>query len=156
MLKAIAAVDQNLGIGKNGGIPWDYPNDQKFFKFETYGSQVLFGRKTFENIGVPLPGRKTFVLSRERDSEVLNRKPYLKYTSKEEYYMIDENSFVDTHVCGGESVYNAFFSDLEEVILTRIPEYYNCDTFFPEFRSEFDKVVEFDLNNVLAVQRWTR
>jgi dihydrofolate reductase len=60
----IAACDMQAGIGKGGEIPWDYPEDRRFFRAVTMGKPVLMGRVTYESIGKPLVGRRVLVLSR--------------------------------------------------------------------------------------------
>src|SRR5271166_2104453 len=62
--KAIAAMSENRVIGDGGKIPWHLPEDFKWFKSTTMGHVIVMGRKTFESIGRPLPGRETIVLSR--------------------------------------------------------------------------------------------
>lgn len=63
-LSIIAAVSRNGVIGANGTIPWHLPEDFKYFKATTLGHAVIMGRKTFESIGKPLPGRQNIVVSR--------------------------------------------------------------------------------------------
>jgi dihydrofolate reductase len=63
-LIAIVAMASNRVIGREGKLPWHLPEDLKFFKRTTLGHPILMGRKTFESIGKPLPGRKNIVLSR--------------------------------------------------------------------------------------------
>ena len=62
--KAIAAMSENRVIGNTGDIPWHLPEDFKWFKKTTMGGILVMGRKTYESIGRPLPGRDTYVLSR--------------------------------------------------------------------------------------------
>ena len=62
-LNAIVAMASNRVIGKDGKLPWHLPEDLKFFKQTTLGHPILMGRKTFESIGRPLPGRRNIVLS---------------------------------------------------------------------------------------------
>jgi dihydrofolate reductase len=62
--KAIAAMSLNRVIGAGGKIPWHLPEDFKWFKKTTMGNVVVFGRKTFESLGKPLPNRKNLVLTR--------------------------------------------------------------------------------------------
>ena len=64
-IKAIAAMSLNRAIGYQGRIPWYLPEDFKWFKKITMGNILLMGRKTFESIGKPLPGRTTYVLTRK-------------------------------------------------------------------------------------------
>ena len=63
-IKAIAAMAENRVIGNKGVIPWHLPEDFRWFKQATMGGVLVMGRKTFESIGKPLPGRETYVLSR--------------------------------------------------------------------------------------------
>ena len=64
--KAIAAMAENRVIGFENSIPWYLPEDFKWFKNTTLGHTLLMGRKTFESIGRPLPGRQTIILSRQQ------------------------------------------------------------------------------------------
>ena len=61
------AMDRNRLIGKGGGMPWHVPGEQAYFKAVTMGKPVLMGRRTFESIGRPLPGRTNVVVTRDRD-----------------------------------------------------------------------------------------
>ena len=71
----VAAVAKNRVIGKNGKLPWHFPADLKHFKELTWGSTVVMGRKTFESLGKPLPGRENFVLSRSGPSAAGEAQP---------------------------------------------------------------------------------
>ena len=61
--QAIAAMAENRVIGNGNKIPWHLPDDFKWFKAKTMGHILIMGRKTFESIGRPLPGRETIILS---------------------------------------------------------------------------------------------
>ena len=61
------AMDKNKLIGKANGMPWHIPGEQAYFKEVTMGKPIIMGRKTFESIGRPLPGRPNFVVTRNRD-----------------------------------------------------------------------------------------
>jgi dihydrofolate reductase len=65
MLIAVVAMDPNRLIGRDGTLPWHLPEDLAFFKKTTLGHPVLMGRKTFESIGRPLPGRRNLVLTHD-------------------------------------------------------------------------------------------
>ncbi len=65
-LELIAAVARNGVIGRNGQLPWHLPDDLKHFKQLTMGHPILMGRRTFESIGKPLPGRRNIVISSTR------------------------------------------------------------------------------------------
>lgn len=63
-ISIIAAMAENRVIGSNGAIPWDLPGDRRRFRELTWGHPVIMGRRTFESIGHPLPGRRNIVLTR--------------------------------------------------------------------------------------------
>ncbi len=66
-LSLIVAMDRNRVIGKDNDLPWHLPADLKFFKATTLGKPIIMGRKTFESIGRPLPGRRNIVVTRNAD-----------------------------------------------------------------------------------------
>ena len=66
-LSMIVAVAENGVIGRNNSLPWYLPNDLKYFKQTTMGKPVIMGRKTYESIGKPLPGRTNIVITRQAD-----------------------------------------------------------------------------------------
>lgn len=66
-LVIVVAVAENGVIGRNGRLPWRIPSDLKHFKAVTMGKPVVMGRKTYESIGKPLPGRANIVLTRDRN-----------------------------------------------------------------------------------------
>ena len=66
-LSAIVALDENNAIGRDNQLPWHLPEDLKFFKRTTFGKPVLMGRKTYDSLGKPLPGRLNIVVSGQKD-----------------------------------------------------------------------------------------
>ena len=150
MLSLIVAVAQNNAIGRNNELLWHISEDLKYFKSTTTGHPVIMGRKTYESIGRPLPGRRNIVLTRgtleippvknpqTTSMEVVN--------SLDEVYAIaqgDEEFFV----MGGGMLYNETFGKADFLYLTRIyAEAENADTFFPEVdEMEWDVVRESQL-----------
>ena len=65
-ISAIVAMDSQNGIGVNNQLPWHLPNDLKFFKSVTMGKPIIMGRKTYESLGRPLPGRLNVVISSQQ------------------------------------------------------------------------------------------
>lgn len=150
MLSLIVAVAQNNAIGRNNELLWHISEDLKYFKSTTTGHPVIMGRKTYESIGRPLPGRRNIVLTRgtleippvknpqTTSMEVVN--------SLEQVYALaqgDEEFFV----MGGGMLYNETFGKADFLYLTRIyAEAENADTFFPEVdEMEWDVVRESQL-----------
>jgi len=139
MIKAIVAMAENRVIGNAGTIPWHLPEDFKFFKTTTMGHAILMGRKTYESIGKPLPGRENIVLSRTMPEtqgiRVIRSLDELKEPSDGR----------DLFVIGGEEIYRLLLPKVQELYVTKVPRVIEGDTRFPEFEAEFDdgtKVLE--------------
>ena len=139
MIRAIVAMAENRVIGNAGTIPWHLPEDFKFFKATTMGHAILMGRKTYESIGKPLPGRENIVLSRTMPETqgitVIRSLDGLKESSDGR----------DLFVIGGEEIYRLLLPKVQELYVTKIPRVIEGDTRFPEFEAEFDsgtKVLE--------------
>jgi dihydrofolate reductase len=132
MIKAIVAMAENRVIGNAGTIPWHLPEDFKFFKATTMGHAILMGRKTFESIGKPLPGRENIVLSRTMPKTagvtIIRSLDELKEPADGR----------DLFVIGGEEVYRLLLPRVHELYVTKVPQVIEGDTSFPEFEWAFD------------------
>lgn len=150
-LKAIAAVSENGVIGNGLAIPWHIPEDFAFFKKKTSGHAVLFGRKTFESIGRPLPNRTNIVLSRTmspKEGIILIRKMEELFEDREGFRFNDERYL---WVCGGAEIYREFLPHCSELYLTRVKGNFEGDVLFPENFLDFFDFVE----NILEHERFT-
>jgi dihydrofolate reductase len=128
-LSIIAAVDQNQLIGKQGKMPWNLPADLKYFKQTTMGSPVIMGRKTFESIGFPLPGRRNIILTRNKDysaegCEII----YSQEEILDEFLKKEEEAFI----IGGAEIYKQFLAYSDKLYLTIIEHEFSGDTYFPK------------------------
>ena len=130
---------ENRVIGNAGTIPWHLPEDFKFFKATTMGHAILMGRKTYESIGKPLPGRENIVLSRTMPETqgitIIRSLDELK----------EPTDGRDLFVIGGEEIYRLLLPKVQELYVTKVPRVIEGDTRFPEFEAEFDsgtKVLE--------------
>ena len=129
----IAAVDQNLVIGKDGGIPWDIKEDLKFFREKTQNSAIIMGRATFDSIGRPLPNRKNIVMTRSPQ----DREGVTEVTSVED--AIDEAKIFSQiiNIIGGEYIYKEFLPIATKLIITEVGLNINSpDAYFPEWSTE--------------------
>jgi dihydrofolate reductase len=128
ILSLIAAMSQNRAIGARGGIPWKMPGDLARFKAMTLGKPILMGRKTFDSIGRPLPGRPNLVVSRSV-REVLGGEVF----SSIDAALVRAAQLGDeVMVIGGEQIFSALLPRAERVYLTTIDlEVPQADTFFP-------------------------
>jgi len=139
MIGLIVARSINNVIGKNGCIPWNIEGEKQQFKELTTGNVVVMGRKTFEEIGHPLPGRKTIVVSRSKNFTGDNLKTAASV--KEALALAEtEYSDCDVFIAGGFEVYKEAIPYVDVMYITEIQiNIENGDVFFPEFdKSEFD------------------
>ena len=153
MIKAIVAMAENRVIGNAGTIPWHLPEDFKFFKATTMGHAILMGRKTYESIGKPLPGRENIVLSR-----TMSETPGVTIIRSIDELKELENKLDgrDLFVIGGEEIYRLLLFKVQELYITKIPRTIEGDTHFPDFESQFDtgtKVLETNDFNVWMYRR---
>ena len=135
---AIAAMSRNRVIGADGRIPWHISEDLKFFKRTTLGHIIVMGRKTYDSLGKPLPGRENWVVSREADIAGV--------TVLRSFDAIEEpTDGRQLYIIGGAQLYAALLPRCSELLLTRIDRDVEGDTFFPEFESTFDtgEILEF-------------
>jgi len=133
---AIAAMSLNRVIGAGGGIPWHLSEDLKFFKRTTLGHVVLMGRKTYDSIGKPLPGRENWVLSRGSDL------PGVRVIRDAGEISLPRDGR-EVFVIGGAQLYALLLPRCSEVLLTQVNREVEGDVFFPPFEDEFsfDEVV---------------
>ncbi len=142
MIKSIiAAISKNGVIGSENDIPWHYPADMKHFRNTTRGYPVIAGRKTYESFQIrPLPGRLNIVLS--RNSDYLAEGDTEVYTSLKAAYKRAEREAKDrVFILGGAEIYRLALDQVDEMVLTHIPEQANGDAFFPPWdRSQWNEV----------------
>jgi dihydrofolate reductase len=136
MINCIAAVSQNGAIGKKGSIPWNLPEDFKWFKDCTSGGVVLMGRKTYMSLPIrPLPNRDTWVLTHDKTFHDNNIRIFY---SPEEVRLAFKEETKPIWICGGAEIYKEFLSDCKTLYLTRVNQIVSeADTFFPEFGIKF-------------------
>ena len=132
-MKAIVAMAANRVIGKSGTIPWHLPEDFKFFKATTLGHAIVMGRKTYESIGKPLPGRENIVLSR-----TMPESPGITVVRSPEE-LREPTDGRDLFVIGGEEIYRLLLPRVQEIYVTKVPLTIEGDTRFPEFETAFDQ-----------------
>ena len=148
--KAIAAMAENRVIGNKGQIPWHLPEDFKWFKRTTMGQILVMGRKTYESIGRPLPGRETIILSRSQHE--IPEARTITDLSKLKQLKTDKTLWI----AGGSEVYRQLLPWCSELLLTRVHQTAEGDVFFPKFEGQFHltgKVLE---HSGFTVERWLR
>ena len=129
MISLIAALAAGGVIGQRGRVPWRLPADLRYFKQMTMGKPVIMGRKTFQSIGRPLPGRDNIILTRDpifqaKDCQVV-------HTVAEALEVAGSGR--EIMVIGGAEIYAAFLSLADRLYLTIIAAEIEGDTFFPSY-----------------------
>ena len=134
IISIIAAMDRNHLIGNKNQLPWHLPADFKHFKAVTMGKPIIMGRKTFESIGKPLPGRSNIVLSRNPDchyegvtcvssfADALAAIPVAAKPVEEEIMII-----------GGSGIYQMLLPQVNRMYLTFVEGEFSGDAWFPEY-----------------------
>ena len=148
--KAIAAMSENRVIGNSGDIPWHLPKYFKWFKKTTMGAILVMGRKTYQSIGRPLPGRDTYVLSRQpREIPGVH-----SFTDLEALDNLKTDQTI--WIAGGGEVYKQMLHKCSELYLTRVHRTVEGDAFFPEFEDRFklDSIIEKDGD--FTIERWVK
>jgi dihydrofolate reductase (trimethoprim resistance protein) len=138
LISLIAAMAENRVIGNQGKIPWKIPGEQKRFRELTLGKTIIMGRKTLEEIGKPLPERKTILISRTWFLETAECTTVSSWKEALQQINPDEEVFV----AGGSQVYQAALPDADRIYLTVIHQQVEGDTYFPQFSEEFQKIEE--------------
>lgn len=123
----IAAVADDGTIGKNSSLPWHLPEDMAHFRTVTMGHAVIMGRRTFESIGRPLPGRRTIILSHDVSYEA----PGCLVVHSIEEALAAAGDDPEVFIAGGEQLYRLFLPLAERILLTRIHARYKGDAHFP-------------------------
>lgn len=131
MISLVVAMGKNREIGLNNQMPWKLSEDLKNFKKTTMGHHVLMGRKTFESIGKPLPGRTNLILSRNKKFQAPG---CITVTSLDEAIKIaKDHGENELMVIGGAQIYKESLSKAQRIYLSKIDYSGSADAFFPEF-----------------------
>src|SRR5262245_66241867 len=123
-------MDLARGIGKNQRLPWRLSSDLKRFKQLTMGHHIVMGRKTFESIGKPLPGRRTVIVTRQSYSA---EGCDVVHSIDEAIRLCVERTEPEVFICGGAEIYAATLRLTDRIYLTQVEAMVDADTFFPPF-----------------------
>jgi len=128
-ISLVVAASENNAIGKNNQLLWHLPNDLKFFKNTTWGMVVIMGRKTYESVNKPLPGRTNIVITRKPDwkAEGVVTANDLQDALKK----AADTNCKEAFVIGGGEIYKWAFSIADKIYITRVHTTLEGDTFFP-------------------------
>ena len=136
IISMIAAMENDRIIGKDNQMPWHLPADFAWFKRCTMGKPVVMGRKTYESIGRPLPGRANIVISRDASLVI---EGVTTVTSIEEALSAAGDA-EEVMIIGGGTIYQACLAKAHKLYVTHIDAQVDGDTQFPAWSSEFKEV----------------
>ncbi|MEA3469515.1 MAG: dihydrofolate reductase [Thermodesulfobacteriota bacterium] len=128
----IAAMAKNRVIGKNNKIPWHIPEEMRHFKESTMGHAVIMGRKTFESLGTPLPGRLNVVLSRDSNIHCPGFLPAGSLQKGLDCCQGQEKIFI----IGGQDLFRESMQLADTILLSILDRDYEGDTLFPHIPTE--------------------
>jgi dihydrofolate reductase len=138
-LSAIVAMSENRVIGNDNRLPWHLPADLQHFKLVTLGKPIIMGRKTFESIGRPLPGRQNIIVTRDVDFLA----PGCVVVHSIEAAISAASDQEEAFVIGGALLYEQMLPLVQCLYLTVIHQAFEGDTFFPVIdMSEWTQVEE--------------
>lgn len=139
MIKSIiVARSANNVIGKNNDLVWHLPADLKYFKATTMGHFIIMGRKTFESMDKPLPGRTTIVVTRNKNYRA---EGCLIVNDLAAAYQIgNDHRQEEIFILGGGEIYKMAIDDADRIYLTEIKAEFEGDTYFPEINDDWKEV----------------
>ena len=128
LISLLVAISENGVIGKNNTLPWHLPADLKYFKNLTWGMPVVMGRKTFESIGKPLPGRQNIVLSTQPQWQAPGTTTAPSLTQA--IQIAEAAAVKEIFIIGGAQLFEAALPVANRIYLTRIHQHFEGDVFF--------------------------
>ena len=148
-LSMIVATAQNRVIGRDNALPWYLPNDLKYFKQTTLGKPVIMGRKTYESIGKPLPGRTNIVITRQTD--YLPEGVKVVHSVAEARDLAESVCLIDGQeeamIMGGAEIYTLALPDADRLYLTEVHADVDGDAYFPEYdKTEWQQISREDFS----------
>ena len=134
-LSLIAALGENRVIGVDNSMPWHLPADFKYFKATTLGKPIIMGRKTWDSLGRPLPGRLNLVVSRQTGLQLEGAEvfPSLEDAVARAQAWALEQGVSEVMLIGGAQLYTQGLADADRLYLTRVGLSPEGDAWFPEF-----------------------
>lgn len=134
-ISLVAAVANNLVIGKENELVWKLPTDFKRFKSITSGHYIIMGRKTFESLGKPLPNRTHLVVTRNEDYQV--PEGHHTFTDINDAFIFClEKGLENIFIIGGGEIYKESIDIADEMLLTHVDASPDGDTFFPPWKPQ--------------------
>jgi dihydrofolate reductase len=129
-ISLVVAAATNNAIGKEGVMPWHLPADLRHFKNVTWGMPVVMGRKTFDSLGKPLPGRTNIVITRQNGWAVESDEIKIASNPSQALAYAEQCKVKEVMIIGGGEIYRLFWEQAVRIYMTRVDIHPEADTFF--------------------------
>ncbi len=139
-MKILVACDENRVIGKDNSLIWYLPADLKRFKALTTGQVIIMGRKTYDSIGKPLPNRTNIVVTRQKNYAVQGVE--VVHSLEEAILKAKSLRSDDIFVIGGAEIYQLAMSLADQIVLTKLHDIFDGDTYFPEISEKDWEIID--------------
>ncbi|BDH61558.1 dihydrofolate reductase [Lysinibacillus sp. PLM2] len=136
MISLIVAHDKNRVIGYENKMPWHLPGELKYFKDTTMGKPMIMGRKTFESIGRPLPGRRNIIVTRNNEYSAEG----IEIANSIDEAIALAGDVEEIMVIGGEEIFKLVLPIADRLYITHIDHEFEGDTFFPIYGDDWKLV----------------
>lgn len=141
-LSHIVAASKNNCIGVNGELPWDIPEDMKFFRSTTKNKIIIMGRKTFESVGHPLPHRMNLIVTRQSEYQAKDSHVFSSIEDAIEYAKTHVDKYdPEIFIIGGGEIYKQSIDLVDRIYITRIDKEIEGDAFYPDIPEDRFKLV---------------
>ena len=139
LISLIVAHSSNRVIGIDGQLPWHIPEDLKYFKAITTGKPIIMGRKTFDSIGKPLPGRLNIIITKNTDliieECVVVNNLEAAITEAKNYLKMQDSEQEEIFIIGGAQIFKQSMQFVNKIYITEVHAEYEGDVFFGELSS---------------------
>ena len=133
MLSHIVATSENNVIGSHNELPWNLPNDFKYFKNKTWGMPVIMGRNTFESLKKSLPGRINIVVTKKRDWHP--EEVFVSNNIESAIEKAKESDAKEIFIIGGGEIFKQTMDKVSRIYITRVHIKADGDTFYPQINT---------------------
>lgn len=162
IISLVVAAAEDNAIGKDNQLLWHLPNDMRFFKNITWGMVVIMGRKTYEALGKPLPGRVNIVITRQQDWKVEG--VMVAVSLDDAFTKAADANFKEGLVIGGGEIYKLAIEKADIIYITRVyASFADADAYFPiidESKWQLDSNEDFEKDekhaHAYSFQKWVR
>lgn len=140
IISLLVAADERGGIGYQNKLPWHLSADLKYFQRLTMGHHLVLGRRTYQSIGGPLPGRTMIILTRNPEFRA-DEGSLVAHSLPEAVEIAEQSGESELFIIGGSSVFEESFPLADRIYLTRVHAEVEADTYLPDFAESDWRVV---------------